>query len=203
MLPKVGVRQQYFDFKLILHRHNLSILILLYDLSDPYLLFWGTKCWIVKKRELKAISGKIVQHCNSITILLLSLENGDKIERSAKLSKCMGLLVQMYQGTKPVLPNMYILLSMADDNKSFALVNLVYEVKNDSIKLVILKTTLQSIATLLKTSKVGKRIWYTYFQAFNWFWWEMKMHIWWWRKMIANGTHVESSKLLMKVFFLK
>ena len=70
----------------------------------------------------------------------------------------MGLLVQMYQGTKPVLPNMYILLSMADDNKSFALVNLVYEVKNDSIKLVILKTTLQSIATLLKTSKVGKRI---------------------------------------------
>ena len=40
----------------------------------------------------------------------------------------MGLLVQMYQGTKPVLPNMYILLSMADDNKIFAL---VYEVKND------------------------------------------------------------------------
>ena len=69
-----------------------------------------------------------MQHCNSITILLLSLENGDKIERSAKLSKCIGLLVQMYQGYKPVLPTMYILLSMADDNKSFAL---VYEVKND------------------------------------------------------------------------
>jgi len=67
-----------------------------------------------------------VQHCNSITILLLSLANGDKIERSAKLSKCIGLLVQMYQGTKPVLPTIYILLSMADDNKNFAL---VYEVK--------------------------------------------------------------------------
>ena len=193
--------------KLILHRYNLSILILLYDLSDPYLLFWGTKCWIVKKRKVKAISGKIVQHCNSITILLLSLENGDKIERSAKLSKCIGLLVQMYQGTKPVLPTMYILLSMADYNKSFALVyevKMILHLKNKTgIKLVILKTTLQSIATLLKTSKVGKRIWYTYFQAFNWFWWEMKMHIWWWRKMIANGTHVESYKLLMKVFFLK
>ena len=118
----------------------------------------------------------------------------------ASLCKCI-------REPKPVLPTMYILLSMADYNKSFALVyevKMVSNLKNVSaIKLVILKTTLQSIATLLKTSKVGKRIWYTYFQAFNWFWWEMKMHIWWWRKMIANGTHVESYKLLMKVFFLK